>query len=43
MQRVLVVDDDKVIRDVLSTMLMTIGFGVDVASSGDEGLNLFRK
>ena len=42
MQRVLVVDDDKVIRDVLSTMLMTIGFGVDVASRGDEGLNLFR-
>ncbi len=43
MQRVLVVDDDKVIRDILSTMLMTIGFGVDVASSGDEGLKLFRK
>ena len=43
MQRVLVVDDDEVIRDILSTMLMTIGFGVDVASRGDEGLNLFRK
>jgi len=43
MQRVLVVDDDEVIRDILSTMLMTIGFGVDVASRGDEGLKLFRK
>ena len=39
--RILVVDDEKAIRKVLSTILSVMGFEVDVASNGKEGLHLF--
>ena len=41
MNKILVVDDSKAIRDILSKMLSFMGFHVTVASSGNEGLNLF--
>ena len=42
-KRILVVDDDKAIRDILSDVLTFMGFTVAVASSGNEGLDLFLK
>ena len=42
-KRILVVDDDKAIRDILSDILSFMGFSVAVARSGNEGLNLFLK
>ena len=41
--KILVVDDAKAIRDILSRMLSFMGFEVAVASSGHEGLDLFLK
>ena len=41
MNKILVVDDEKSIRDCLSNMLSFMGFEVAVAGSGNEGLNLF--
>ena len=43
MNRILIVDDAKTIRNILSKMLSFMGFEVAVASSGNEGLNLFLK
>ena len=43
MTKILVVDDEKSIRDCLSDMLSFMGFEVAVAGSGNEGLNLFLK
>ncbi len=43
MRRVLVVDDQKDIRDILSDILAGMGFEVAVADSGNEGLNTFLK
>ena len=43
MNRILIVDDTKVIRDTLSDMLSVMGFEVTVAGSGNEGLSLFPK
>ena len=43
MNRILVVDDEKNIRDILSKALSYMGFEVSVASSGNEGLNLFLR
>ncbi len=39
--RILVVDDSKEIRNILSKMLAMMGFEVALASDGNEGLNLF--
>ncbi len=41
--RILVVDDTKAIRDILSKILSFMGYEVVVASSGNEGLNRFLK
>lgn len=43
MDRILIVDDEKAIRDILSEMLFVMGFEVTVAGSGHEGLELFLK
>ena len=43
MDRILIVDDAKAIRDALSNIFSVMGFKVDVASNGNEGLNLFSK
>ncbi|HDH97652.1 MAG TPA: response regulator, partial [Deltaproteobacteria bacterium] len=42
-RRILVIDDDANIRDVLSQGLSSMGHDVAVAGCGDEGLNLFLK
>jgi DNA-binding NtrC family response regulator len=42
MNKILIVDDEKAIRNCLSEMLSFMGFDVAVASSGDEALNLFH-
>ena len=42
LKRILVVDDEQSIRDILSKMLSIIGFEVVVAGTGDEGLGLFQ-
>lgn len=42
-KRILVVDDDKAIRDIVSDVLSCMGFTVAVARSGNEGLDLFLK
>ena len=41
MAAILIVDDEKAIRDVLSDTLSFLGYKVTVASSGHEGLRLF--
>jgi DNA-binding NtrC family response regulator len=40
-RRILVVDDDANIRDILSLGLSFMGYDVAVANCGEEGLNLF--
>lgn len=42
MNKILIVDDEKAIRDCLSEMLSFMGFDVAVASSGDKALNLLH-
>jgi two-component system, OmpR family, response regulator VanR len=39
--RVLVVEDDEHIRNIIKTFLMNAGYSVDVSSDGDEALELF--
>ena len=41
--RILVVDDDELVREVLAGALAFMGFDVDLAGSGAEGLRLFLK
>ena len=40
---VLVVDDEEIVRDVVSVMLRNTGFDVLVASSGDQALEIFAE
>jgi CheY-like chemotaxis protein len=42
MLRVLIIDDEEDIRDVLYDVLSRAGFEVDVASTGDEGIEKLR-
>jgi CheY-like chemotaxis protein len=42
-QKILVVDDDYTIRDIVSTMLGLLGYEVLSADSGEQGLALFIK
>lgn len=42
-KRVLVVDDDEAIRDVLCQYMQTIGLDAVCAASGEEGLKAFTK
>ena len=42
-EKILVVDDDDSIRDVVSKMLCRLGFEVSSADSGENGLALFLK
>ena len=41
MRKILVVDDSKAIRDLLSNVLSLMGYHAAVASNGNEGLHLF--
>jgi DNA-binding NtrC family response regulator len=42
-EKILVVDDDDTIRDVISKMLCRLGFEVSSADSAESGLALFLK
>jgi len=42
MLRVLVIDDEQPMRDLLVGMLVREGFAVDTAQDGEEGLEKFR-
>jgi CheY-like chemotaxis protein len=41
--RILVIDDEEAVRDILSRMLRTKGHQVEVAGDGDEGIERFKK
>jgi signal transduction histidine kinase/ActR/RegA family two-component response regulator len=41
--RILVIDDEEAVRDILSRMLRTKGHQVETASDGDEGIERFKK
>jgi len=41
--RILVIDDEEAVRDILSRMLTTKGHQVETASDGDEGIERFKK
>jgi CheY-like chemotaxis protein len=40
--RILVMDDEELIRDVVSSMLEYLGYEVDLASDGQEALDKYR-
>ena len=40
---VLVVDDEEIMRDVLETLLSSEGYRVDLAKTGEEGLEAYTK
>ena len=40
---VLVVDDEEIMRDVLETLLSSEGYRVDLAKTGEEGLDAYTK
>jgi len=42
MSRIIVIDDEEDIRVALKTVLERAGFNVEVAATGDEGLELLR-
>jgi len=43
MKRILIVDDEKVVLDVLERILARLGYSTVVAHSGDTALELFSK
>src|SRR5437870_5719786 len=40
---VLVIDDEEIMRDVLETLLSSEGYRVDLAKTGEEGLDAYTK
>ena len=40
---VLVVDDEEIMRDVLETLLSAEGYRVDLAKTGEEGLECYGR
>src|SRR3979490_1309626 len=40
---VLVADDEEIMRDVLETLLSSEGYRVDLAKTGEEGLDAYTK
>ncbi|MBA3612527.1 MAG: response regulator [Nitrospirales bacterium] len=42
-ERILVVDDDKGVREALSEFLISLGYTVVMAENGEEALNQYRK
>jgi CheY-like chemotaxis protein len=42
-KRILIVDDDEKLLNLLSSMIAMMGFEVDTAGSGDEAINHFTK
>lgn len=41
-RKILVVDDDSSIREILSTQLARLGYDVELAADGQEGLDAFK-
>lgn len=41
--RILIMDDEEIVRDVLATMLRDIGYGVGIAKDGVEAIELYKK
>lgn len=41
--QVLIVDDEEIMRDVLETLLSGAGYRVDLAKTGEEGLDLYQQ
>ena len=42
-RKILVVDDDASIREILATQLARLGYDVELAADGQEGLDAFTK
>lgn len=42
-KRILIVDDDEMLLNLLSSMITLMGFEVDTAGSGDEAINQFTE
>ena len=40
---ILVVDDEEIMRDVLETLLTAEGYRVDLAKTGEEGLESYER
>jgi CheY-like chemotaxis protein len=43
MRQILIIDDDKSIRSILSMFLKEFGYDVKTAASGEEGIELFKR
>ena len=43
MPRILIIDDEPAVRDVLQTMLEESGYSVEVAAEGEEGIRRHRE
>ena len=41
--RILVMDDDEMIRDMMAELLGNLGYASDLAAHGDEGVSLYAK
>jgi len=42
-ERVLIVDDDRLVRDSLQSLIMNAGYVVEIAKSGEEAVNMSHK
>ncbi|MBI5179948.1 MAG: sigma-54-dependent Fis family transcriptional regulator, partial [Nitrospirae bacterium] len=42
-KKILIVDDEKNITDVLATILISLGYSVSTASDGEEALSILKK
>ena len=40
--KILVMDDEEIVREVLGAMLVSIGYGVEYATNGEEAVELYR-
>ncbi len=43
MKRILIIDDDFFVRDMLERLMRKAGFDVETAENGDDGLTLHRR
>jgi len=43
MKKVLIIDDDKIVREPIREYLTHMGYHVDVAKDGKDGMEMFRK
>jgi CheY-like chemotaxis protein len=43
MQRILLIEDDRSIRNIIALLLRNLGYQVEVAEDGEKGIELFTK